>query len=485
LAIAVLRDAPKRAKTWERGGLRGADDIVLVEEPVERQKVPPGLERLTLPARSCLFLSRFVSPGGPQLCIGTTRPPCRSIDKRGRAIFGFIRTSSPEEMGAVAIWPPLDREVLSFSSEAVTYRELLLTGAATGLLSGLVAEAEAGERVLRSFPEGPPRDAVRAEAKKFRRARHLESGEDLRAWLASRGLTLEDFDQYISRVVARARAGSSEPDAERGELTSKLLFGELAFSGAWRLFADTAIRFFAAERLSRKGNPSWPHPGPGQSAPGQSAPGQSAPADDTSVTAEDNSVRSEHKFVTAEYKLGPQPAEVLELLRPFGAFDPSWCDERLGVLRSRARALDDSERQMRGSEALKLRIEDYRVEWALYRYDELQLRSRAAAMEALSCARADRLPADEIARRAGTELTPRRARREELPAGHAAPLDGAAQDEAVGPIEHAGGFSVLWLRERSRPDGTDPEVVERAVAELLSEALERAATGAVREIDQL
>jgi hypothetical protein len=378
-------------------------------------------------------------------------------------------------MGAVAIWPPLDREVLSFSTEAVTYRELLLTGAATGFLSGLVAEAAAGERLLRSSPEGPPRDAVRAEAKKFRRARHLESGEDLRVWLALRGLTLDEFDQYISRVVARASAGSSDPDAARDELTSKLLFGELAFSGAWRVFADTAVRLFAAERLSGKGNTSRPRPDPGQSAT----------AEDTSVTAEDTSVTAEDTSVTAEDKPGRPPAEVLELLRPFGAFDLAWCGERLGVLRSRARALDYVERQIRSSEAVKLRIEDYRLEWALFRYDELQLRSGAAAMEALSCARADGLPADEIARRAGTELTPRRARREELPAGHAALLDGAAQDEAVGPIEHAGGFSVLWLRERSRPDGTDPEVVERAVAELLSEALERAATGAVREIDQL
>jgi hypothetical protein len=64
-------------------------------------------------------------------------------------------------------------------------------------------------------------------------------------------------------------------------------------------------------------------------------------------------------------------------------------------------------------------------------------------------------------------------------------LDGAAQDEAVGPVEHEGGFSVLWLRERSRPDVGDPEMVERAVSELLSEALDRAANGAVREIGQL
>ena len=110
-------------------------------------------------------------------------------------------------MGAVAIWPPLDGEVLSFGSEAVTYRELLLTGAATGLLSGLVAEAAVGERLLRLSSEGPPRDAVRAEAKRFRRARHLESGEDLRVWLASRGLTLDEFDQYLSRVSGAGQCG--------------------------------------------------------------------------------------------------------------------------------------------------------------------------------------------------------------------------------------------------------------------------------------
>jgi hypothetical protein len=374
----------------------------------------------------------------------------------------------------------------------VTYRELLLTGATTGLVSRLVVEAAAGERLLGSSPEGPPREAVGAEARRFRVARHLESGEDLRVWLSSRGLTLDEFDRYLSRVVARQNAGSSErhadlhaerngernaerngernadlhaernadlPDleVEPGELTSKLLFGELAFSGAWRAFADTAVRLFAAELLSRQGSPGSPTrrlPEPGQGLP-------------------------------AEDRFGPPPAEVLKILRPFGAFDPQWCAQHLEVLRSRARLLDDIERQVRGSEGVTARLEDYRLEWALFRFDELSLGSRAAALEALSCSSADGIPADEIARRAGTELIPRRARREELPAGQAALLDGAAQDEAVGPVERERGFSVLWLRDRSRPDGADPEVAERAVEELLSETLERAATGAVREFGQL
>ena len=396
-----------------------------------------------------------VSPGeAANFSQGPPRGRWHSIGERCRAIFGFIQTGFPQDTGAVAIWPQLDREVLSFDGGAVTYRELLLTGATTGLVSRLVAEAAAGDRLLRSSPDGPPRDAVRAEAKRFRLARHLESGEDLRAWLASRALTLGEFDQYLSRVVARANAWSSEPDGEPGELTSKLLFAELAFSGAWRLFADDAVRLFAAERLSRQGGPT-----------------------------EDG--REAGQGQTPEGRLGLATAEVHKVLRPFGAFDPAWCRERLEVLRSRARALDEIERQVRSSGGVKARLEDSRLEWALFRYDELPLRSQAAAMEALSCARADGLPADEIARRAGTELTARRARRDELPAGHAALLDGAVQDEAVGPVAREGGFSVLWLRDRARPDVADSEAAERAVGELLSETLERVATGAVRELDQL
>jgi hypothetical protein len=411
-----------------------------------------------------------VSPEVPHFFIPGPQVAGTSLDKRSRAIFGFIQTGSPQETGAVASWPLLDREVLSFGNEAVTYRELLLTGAATGLVSRLVVEAAAGERLRSSSPEGPPRDAVRAEAKTFRVARHLESGEDLRAWLASRELALDEFDHYLSRVVARSSGGSNEPDPERaaeldaepaletpaegGELGSKLLFAELAFSGAWRAFADTAVRLFSAERLSSQGRLT----GDGPEAGRRPIP---------------------------EGRLCLPQAEVLKVLRPFGAFDPAWCGERLEVLRSRARALEEIERQIRSSGGVKARLEDSRLEWALFRYDELSLRSQAAAMEALSCARADGLPADEIARRAGTELTARRARREALPAGHAALLDRAAQDEAVGPVAREGGFSVLWLRDRSRPDIADPEVAERAVAELLFETLERAATGAVRELDQL
>ena len=353
--------------------------------------------------------------------------------------------------------------MLSFAGEAVTYRELLLTGATTGLVSRLVVEAAAGERLLRSSPEGPPREAVRAEAKRFRVARHLESGEDLRIWLASRELTLDEFDRYLSRIVARSYAGDDErtaepapePVPEWGALGPKLLFAELAFSGAWRVFADTAVRLFAAERLPRRGRPTGDGPEAVQRQTPEGTPG----------------------LATA--------AEVLKVLRPFGTFDPAWCGERLGVLSSRAGALDEIEQQIRSSGGVEARLEDSRLVWALFRYDELPLRSQAAAMEALSCARADGLPADEIARRAGTELSARRARREELPADHAALLDGAVRDEAVGPVARESGFSVLWLRDRSRPDIADSEVAERAVAELLSETLERAASGAVRELDQL
>jgi hypothetical protein len=342
----------------------------------------------------------------------------------------------------------------------VTYRELLITGAATGLLSRLVAEAATGERLLRSSGEGPRREAVRAEANTFRRARHLESGEDLRVWLTARGLTLEEFDQYISRCVARAGAeldglgAGGELGAQGGELTAKLLFGELACSGAWRAFADTAVRLFAAERLALDADPSGPRPEPAQGQTDGAKPVRPL-------------------------------AEVVQVLRPFGAFDPAWCQERLEVLQSRAGMLEGAECQIRASEAVAVRLGDSRMDWALFRYDELRLRSQAAALEALSCARSDGLLAGEIARRAGSELTALRARRQELPPGHVALLDGAAQDEAVGPVEHEGGFSVLWLRERSRPDVGDPEMVERAVSELLSEALDRAANGAVREIGQL
>ncbi len=328
----------------------------------------------------------------------------------------------------------------------------------------MVAEAATGDRLLSSSPEGPPRDAVRAEARRFRRARHLESGEDLRVWLTARGLTLDDFDQYLRRAVARADRGSSEADAEPAGLSSKLLFSELACSGGWKVFSGSAVRHFAAEQLSLPGGTTRPRPEPGESAGGESTRGEST--------------RGESNLVLPL-------AEVLTVLQPFGAFDPAWCAERLEVLRSRAWALDEVERRVRTSDAVAARLEGVRSEWALFAYDELQLRSQGAAMEALSCSSADGLSPEEIARRAGSELNARRGRRHELPPGHATLLDGAAQDEAVGPVENADSFSVLWLRQRARPDGTDPEAVERAVAELVTEALDRASIGVVREIGLL
>lgn len=338
----------------------------------------------------------------------------------------------------------------------MTYRDLLLAGAATGLLSRLIVDAACGEQLARSAPEGLPRGAVHAEASRFRRARHLESGEDLRAWLAARALTLDDFDQYLTRVVARAGATSTPAAPEWSALTPKLLFTELACSGAWRAFADAAVRLFAAERLS--GDAAAPAPAPND-------PELRPPPEDAA--------------------LGEEDAALEKMLELFGPFDPGWCREHLGVWRRRARALDDLEHEVRRSPTVPARLEDRKLEWTLFHYDELRLASVAAAREALSCARSDRLPADDIARRAGTELASRRARRDEVPTAYAAMLEAAAPDDAVGPIEQAGSFSVLWLRQRARPDATDAEAVDRAVAELLSETLQRAAVGAVRETGQL
>ncbi len=101
------------------------------------------------------------------------------------------------------------------------------------------------------------------------------------------------------------------------------------------------------------------------------------------------------------------------------------------------------------------------------------------------CSREDHLPPDEIARRSGRELEHARRRHDRLPRGEAALLSGALPGEALGPLASDGAHAVLWLRERRPPSALDPATIELTTAELLAEALERAAAGRTRLVGPL
>jgi hypothetical protein len=53
-------------------------------------------------------------------------------------------------------------------------------------------------------------------------------------------------------------------------------------------------------------------------------------------------------------------------------------------------------------------------------------------------------------------------------------------DVGLGPFEVAGGWSVVWLRRRARPDPADPVMRTALEDELLARALDRELIGALK-----
>jgi hypothetical protein len=158
---------------------------------------------------------------------------------------------------------------------------------------------------------------------------------------------------------------------------------------------------------------------------------------------------------------------------------------QLQLLQVRQRALEDVEQRFGSEAAVAARIAEHALDWMRVRFDDLCLASRSAANEAVMCSRDEGVEPSEIATRAGGELLQVDLRRDELAPTMAALLGGAIIGEALGPIESAEGFHVLWLESRRPPSPDDPESRAQARSELLGEVLDRALAGRVIRVGPL
>jgi hypothetical protein len=266
---------------------------------------------------------------------------------------------------------------------------------------------------------------------------------------------MKEWTGHLARRLSAQR--SVEPSEETigdEELKGPLLV-DLACSGWWRAVADEVGAYWSAGYLALAR----------QDSAGARAEGQ--PKDDGAKARQ----------------VAEQLTQQLALVGPL---DVDWCATRLSVLWSRQHALEELTMQFRSHPAVAGRIIDHRADWTKFVFDSLSLPTRAAADEALMCARADHLAAGEVARLAGRRLEQVAGRRDGSPPDVAAILAGARLGEALGPLQRReGDFVVLWLRERRAPSAEQPATRAEAAKELLSEALARVAAGRVRAVGLL
>lgn len=334
--------------------------------------------------------------------------------------------------------------------EVLSYGELLLVSAASGLLAPLIEGARTGHELAKAFPELVRAGETNPRALSFRQSRHLESADAFRAWLSERRLSSEDFRGYLRRLVARAPGAAGGADGRPARaaaaqrpagpaLTATEAFAELAFTGSWSTFAKEAARLAAAERLD---------PGSGGGASGSLL-------------------------------------DSLDLLSFLAPFPPHWCAERLATYEHRAAARARLERKIEGSDKVDQRLSQRHLDWSTLSFDELSLASPGAASEALLLARSEGLTAGEIARRSGGSVRRHRCGRDQLAGEVALLLDTTGEGEATGPLPGAGGASIYFLERREAPAPSDPSLRQRAAGELLIEALDDAAAGSVTALGPL
>jgi hypothetical protein len=277
----------------------------------------------------------------------------------------------------------------------------------------------------------PSRTAQQEAETAFRRARGMLAGEDLRAWLAARDLTLTEWRSHIRlKLLGEDRDGllpvvplDSLPDAARAAV---------AIEGIYEAAARPML-FGAASGEP----PPMPDPALSEALAVRAA-------DDSALPVE----RRDLSSLTRE-------AEVV--LRLHGQLE-------------RARSQVDEQ-------TIRDTVAEHALDWTVLLCDEIVLDTEAAAREAMLCLSSDGVGLRAVAGLAGKEV------REGMEIGAQAAdpaLLAAEVGASVGPLAVGAGWAVQILAARRAPDPADPNTRTRARDLALERVLERRLAGRLR-----
>lgn len=312
--------------------------------------------------------------------------------------------------------------------------------------AGLACELAAATAVSRTDP-----DLTRSVAVAFRRERGLLAGDQLRTWLAERGVTPDDWAAYLRRSVLRERCvesldGILARQPVPVEDVARILPAEVACNGILRRCATTVIGWAAAASSPALGvAPERPQP--------------------------------DHRRVEALTHDVTNSAAGSRLIDLGTADIPM----RLGRLLALRAAYEWFLDEVSSEVALRGCLDSYRLAWLRFRGTELRCASHGAAREALMCLREDGLDPGEVVRLAGAELRELAIVLQEAEPALASLLVSAQPGDVLGPLEDdAGRIRLLLITERVAPSLGDPELFERARREVVRAALESLTAGMVR-----
>ena len=330
----------------------------------------------------------------------------------------------------------IDQQAMSFDEIGFTFADLVLAGLYDGLWLALIDDLGAG---LAAAPSAEP-EQVRAAALDYRRERGLLASEDLRGWLAARGLAAEDLAAHLRRVVALGAAaerpaGSARPAAED---VAASLRADAVLGGTLRRCGELLANWGGAAR-ARGTLLELPH----------------APVEELLALARADEVSALDAIEAAE--LERKAARIAALAGEYEAF----CDE------------------IAGEEAMERMLRRHRLDWQSYHFREATFAREPAAREAALCVRQDGMSLEEAAGLAGVGVSEQTKRLDEVEKEMNGVLLATSPGELAGPYAVHESFVLVEVLERSQPDPGDPQVLELARTELVADALERHLVGKV------
>jgi hypothetical protein len=289
--------------------------------------------------------------------------------------------------------------------------------------------------------------AVADAAEAFRYKYDLITAEETEAWLATRGLTLDDFTDYFTRRYS-ADALNENIVPEQIEYISatlelrQLFLAELILCGELDRMT-TALMFRLAARCAEKD------------------------LDSNAITAEERKFFDRNKI---------EPAQLPNWLERLGR-DLEWFNEMVAMEAAYRRRCDTLlVPQARQRELAMLRLPLTRFETEV-----IELESRDAAQEALFCVREDGMSMEEVAiegrypyRRADFLF-------EDIPTDAQQRFLSVSAGDVLEPVAHGDGFELCRIIQKIEPQPDDPSIrlrvdqrlVDRHFADLASKYTQR------------
>ena len=346
------------------------------------------------------------------------------------------------------------RRIFSVGEATYVWEDVVLAATLWGGWAGLEGEVRDGlallQRLEDSEDEALPEDEIATAAAEFRYERDLVAAEDMQAWLETRGLTAEEWMDFIERTVLRRKwaedleAIRQEYPVEQDEV-EEVIFCEAICGGrarAWssQLAARAAVYARTVEENAGAGD----------------------------GVSEDE----------VRYVLDALPAEGDASRLPDCArrADPG----RLAALARLEAAWRRFAARQVTPEAIRGQLAAHRLDWTRLRVRAIRLAQLDAAHEAALCIREDDRDPAEVAAEAGADF-----REEDWYLDEADPalrdhLLGARAGEVLGPLPSNEEFLVLSILAKVPPSENDPALLLRAERALLDRAMSREVEGRVK-----